>query len=197
MKKIVILSLSLFFILQAHAVDMNDCLTESESFGNHVHSITPNATCFDLLNAESAKVVATSADSVWKAYAYKHMLYLEKYSGATLLSRELLAGDQTQLKDIQSIQFESAQNKLLLLQLGEDGTEYLSFNLDFIGNVSPKSFLAHSVANGAQSVSWSANGEEVSLHFPEGIKVYSSSADSRFQSQGDQFKVQLIRTEAL
>lgn len=188
--------MAFFLSSSAFALDLSDCLTDAESFGNHTHSIQPSASCFDLLNAESSKITATSSDTIWKAYAYKHMLYLEKYSEGLLLSRELLAGDQTQLKDIKTVSIDSSQNKLLLLQEGNDGTEYLLFNLDFIGNVSPKTFLSHTVASGAQSVSLSSNGEEVKLHFPAAIKVYSSKADSRFQGQGEQYKVQLLRTES-
>ncbi len=196
MIKLLTLSSLLIFTLQAMAVDLSDCLTDAESFGNHIQSVIPNANCFDLLKLEDSRVEAESSDHVWKAYAFKHMLYLEKYSAGTLVSRELLAGDQTQLRDIRVVKFESTQNKLLLLQEGEDGTEFLSYNLDFVGNVSPKTFLSHSVANGAQTASLSANGEEVSLHFPTAVKVYSSTADSRFKDQGEQYKVQLLRIEA-
>jgi hypothetical protein len=156
----------------------------------------PNAACLDHIKAESSKIVANSSDNVWKAYAFKHMLYLEKYSGETMISRELLAGDQTELKDIKSIQFDVAHNKLLILQQGSDGNEYLSFNLDFVGNVSPKTFLDHTVSNGAQSVSLSVDGNELKLHFPSINKVYASTADSRYKDQRDECKIQLIRSEA-
>lgn len=194
--KNVILSLSLILSLPVFALDMDDCLVEAESNGNHVHSISPNAACFDILKAEAQRVEAQSADNVWKAYAYKHMLYLEKYSGATLISRELLAGDQTQLQDIKSIQFDLNHKKLLLLQQGEDGQEFLSYNLEFIGNVSPKTFLDHSVAIGAQSVSLSADGSELKLHSPSAVKVYAASADSRYKDQRSECQIQLLRSEA-
>lgn len=195
MKKI-FLSLTILFSLPAVALDMSDCLTDAESFGSHIHSITPNPACFDILKSETQRVEASSSDGIWKAYAYKHMLYLEKYSGATLVSRELLAGDQTQLKDVKKIHFDGPLNKLLLLQQGDDGQEYLSFNLDFVGNVSPKTFLDHNISNGAQSVSLSADGTEVKLHFSSQVKVYAATADSRYKDQRSECQTQILRTES-
>jgi hypothetical protein len=180
----------------SHALDIDDCLTDAESYGSHNHPITLSPSCYDILKQEASHVQSVSSDNVWKAYSFRHLLFLEKFSGETLISREILAGDQTQLKEITSVTFDILHNKLLLLQNGDDGKEYLSFNLDFIGNVAPKTFLDHSITNGATSVSLSSDGKEVHLHTFGGIKVYSSSADTRYNTQADIYKVQLLRTEA-
>lgn len=196
MTKSLFLLLSILFVSSSHAVDVSDCLTDAESFGNHTHSIIPHGSCLDLLKHEPERIEAQSTDSVWRAYAYKHMLYLEKYDGGTLLSRELLAGDQTLLRDIRSISIDLNHRKLLLLQEGLHGTEFLSFSLDFIGNVSPKSFLSSELAEGAQGVSLNTEGTELNLHFPSVRRIYSASADSRYADQALRFETKLLRTEA-
>lgn len=188
--------LFIFSLSPAFAMDFSDCLLDAESYGSHNHAVTPNPACYDLLKLEPNHIAVASSDGIWKVFASKSMLYLEKYSGPTMISRELLAGDQTKLQEIKTVKFDLNQSKLLILQQGDEGTEYLSYSLEFIGNVTPKVFLDHTIVEGAQSVSLSSDGNETKLLFPGVVKVYSSFADSRYKDQGDKYKVQLIRTEA-
>lgn len=193
--KVITLIIFNIFISQAFAVSVEDCLKDSTSYGSHDSPITPDASCATSLAASSEKISASSNDGSIKVFGQGHMLYVEKYDGALLLSRELLAGDQTKLNNVKSFTINKLKNRLVVVQQGEDGNEVLTYNLEFIGNVAPKTMLNSDIAQYASKAEIVDDANEISITCNSlgKIRFYSDEADSRYKNQQEKFNPVLLR----
>lgn len=198
MKSILFL-LCILSLASSYAANIDDCLLDAQSHGSHIHPITPSSSCADLIKSHPRKVELSSKDGKYKVYGLDHMVYVEAYQDGSLMTRELLAGDQTRLKEVQKFSINSSKNRLLILQEGAKGTELLVYQLNFIGNVAPVKFLDAEVVQGATSALLVDKTDELRLSFKSEGKArhFGSEADSRYKDQHAKYNPAVIREEAL
>ncbi len=136
MMKIIIL-MSLFFVLNAFAeVSYEDCLQDAKTYANHVHAVSPLPECASILDADAGKAEFSTGN--YRIYGKDHMLYVDKKDvNGNVIERTLLAGDQTELINIQKLFIDTVARKIFIIQSNDSKNELMVYNLDFIGNVTP------------------------------------------------------------
>lgn len=166
----IILSFTVFlFILSAHA-NLNDCMRDAKTHGSHTSSLSPAKECVDLIKAHPDKVEVHSADNKVHLYGLGHMLYVESEGGL-----ELLAGDQTGLKDILKIEINEKKKRILVIQRQSVST----YKLDFIGNVSPISQFSSPAIEDVTRVKLLDNEEMIAIFSDSMIRIVNAEADDR------------------
>jgi hypothetical protein len=111
----------------------------------HAHHIKPEAVpdfCKQLvMNLASHLQKLETSDGMIQVYGFKNMIYVDTYemkqNQKTLKSSHLLAGSETKLNEIVSLEINEQENKLYVLNRNHDDSSFGSYNLNFIGNVAP------------------------------------------------------------
>lgn len=171
--KVLIISF-LILISNFSKADLDTCLRDSKRNGNHTYPLSPLEYCADTIKSHPKKVTAQSLDGKVEMYGYKDMLYVESGS-----KKELLAGDQTELEEILQMRINEFKKQFLVLQKDSVST----FKLDFVGNVSPVSYLKSSIVKNATSVKLLDNEELLAIFKKDSIKLVNSNAESRHESE--------------
>lgn len=170
----------IIFMTKAFA-GIDNCLKDAESHGNYTHAITPSIECVDLIKNLNERVEDKLEGS--HAYGTGHMLYVDLFEAGNLISRKLLAGDQTELTNIRKVKIQREKSKLLLLQ--DDSLN--TYELTFIGNVTPIRKVQASFISGAYSMKL-LNEEDMIVFFgTKKVTVINSQADSR--GRGEKIKI--------
>lgn len=194
-----LLILSFSLTTSALAISVDDCLKDAESHGNHIAPIIPNPDCVAAIEASPAKISVEASDGSFKVYGQDHMIYVDKYESGSLISRKLLAGDQTELSSVKSMTINLLKKRLVIVQQGNDGAEVLTYNLEFIGNVSPITMLKSEIAQYASKAELKDDENEIAITFSSlsKIRYYSSEADSRYKDEQPKFVPTLLRESAI
>jgi len=168
------LCLTLFlFAFAAHA-NLDECLRDAKTHGSHTSSLSPAKECIDIIKSHPDKIEATSADGKYHLYGLGHMLYVE--SDGKL---ELLAGDQTGLKEILKIEINEKKKRLLVIQHQSVST----YNLEFIGNVSPLKHFSAPLFRSAKRVKLLDNEDMIAVFSNSGISILNADADTRYDQE--------------
>lgn len=152
---------SLFLSLSASAeVAFQDCLDDAKLNGNHKTPVKPLPECVSILKAKTEAISVTSSDMKWKAFGADHMIYVEQLNDTgVLLDRVLLSGEETELVSVQKIFIDAVEKRLLVIQVKNEKSELLIFDLEFLGNVTPMKVMRNNIFNGVTSVSFSGEND--------------------------------------
>ena len=107
---------------------LDDCLMDAQFFANHKHPVQPLEECADLVKEHSEKLEVKSTDGKFHLFGFGNMFYVDGPEG-----RMLMAGSQTHLNGIKKAWIDTLNRRIFILQ----SDSLLTFDLDFIGNVSP------------------------------------------------------------
>jgi hypothetical protein len=166
----IILSFTVFlFITTAHA-NLNDCMRDAKTHGSHTSSLSPVKECADIIKTHPDKVEAHTADGKVHLYGLGHMLYVENEGNV-----ELLAGNQTGLKEILKIEINEKKKRILVIQKQSVST----YKLDFIGNVSPISQFSSAAIKDVTRVKLLDNEEMIAIFSDSMVRIVNAEADDR------------------
>lgn len=167
----IILSLTFILFVSAAHADLNECLRDAKTHGSHTSSLSPAQECADIIKSDSDKVEARTSDRKVHLYGLGHMLYVE-FEG----KRELLAGDQTGLKEILKIEINEKKKRILVIQSQSIST----YKLDFIGNVSPISQVSSPSLKKITRVKLLDNEEMIAIFSDSMVRIINAEADDRY-----------------
>jgi len=165
--------LILFSALSANAA-LDECFRDAKTHGNHRIPLSPSPECIEIIKNDPETLSIKSFDGKYHIYGQKFMLYVEADG-----KRELLSGDQTELKEIQKIHLNLSKRKILILQKHSLAT----YSLDFIGNVSPSSLIKSNKLEDVLQISLLDNEDMIAVFFPQGIKLINSDGESRHENE--------------
>lgn len=154
----------------AHA-GFDECLRDAKTHGDHASPVSPSSECVGIIKSHSEKIEFKTRDEKYHLYGLGHMMYVESQG-----KRDLLSGDQTELQDILKIDVNQEKNRLLILQKESVST----FNLDFIGNVSPLSHFKSSILKNASRIKLLENQDMIAIFSDSSVRIINSNADSRY-----------------
>jgi hypothetical protein len=175
---------ALFFIMLMVTVNAfavvtyEDCLEDAKTFANHVHAVAPLPECADIVDAESGK--SENISGVFRAYGKDHIIYVDKKdSDGNVIERSLLAGDQTELVEVQKVFLDTLARRIYVVQLKDSKNQLMVYNLDFIGNVTPLNVMkSDSLFLGVTSVK--AEGtDKIEIINAQGSFLINADAENR------------------
>jgi hypothetical protein len=175
--------LIIFLLLNIHPTQagLDTCLRDAKSHGNHFTPHSPSDECFEFIKLNSDHIEFHSSDNKIKFYGLDYMVYVEKDG-----KRELLSGDQTKLSHIKKISLNEKKKKILILQSDSVST----FNLDFIGNVSPLKYVKSDRLKNALDAKLLDEEELIAVFSPDAVSILNAEAESRFKDE--RYKPKLI-----
>jgi hypothetical protein len=111
----------------------------------HAHHIKPEkvpTACKQLvMNHSNHLQKIETSDGLIQVYGFKNMIYVDTYemkeNKKVLKTSHLLAGSETKLSEVISLEINEQENKLYVLNRNHDDASFGSYNLAFIGNVAP------------------------------------------------------------
>lgn len=167
MKTVYILTF-LSMLSVAHA-SLDNCFRDAKTHGNVNSSLSPVEECSDILKSHPERIEFKDGNS--HLYGLGHMVYVEKNG-----KRELLAGDQTELKEIIKFEVNQKKERLLILQKGSVAT----YKLGFIGNVTPISYFKSPIMKNVTKVKLLDNEDMLTLFSSAAIRIINSDAETRY-----------------
>lgn len=170
----------IFFLSLSASADVSylDCSADALTFASHTHPVAPLPECAVIVDAEADKIQATSG--LYRAYGKEHMIYLDlKDAGGNVVSRELLAGDQTELVEIKKIFIDVAARRLYVIQLNNSQSELLVYKLDFIGNVTPLNVMRSSTVFGTAASVKAEGTDKIEVINASGTFLVNADAETR------------------
>lgn len=170
----------LFSIAANAAVTLEHCQEDALQYGNHKDPLKPLAECVVMIKADSGKIEASSADGLLYAFGSGNMFYVDsKDADGNIIERNLVAGDQTELKNIQKIFIDQKAERIYVIQVKNQKNEMLVFDLTFLGNVTPKNLLrSQALLSGAISVK-AIGTKEIEIVNAQGTFRVNADAESR------------------
>ncbi len=159
--------------MNAYSVTLQDCLLDAELNGNHQRPLKPYEECKEVVDHDKSKIEVKSEDGKYRFFGISHVFYLETTNGP-----QLMAGDQTELKSIKKAWIDINTRRIYVLQGGKSW-ELLTFNLDFIGNVTPLKLFRDKILGSVAEVK-SSGKEDLLLTLKDGRKILiNADAESR------------------
>lgn len=179
MRNILILIL-LVFSFRSFA-NLDNCLKDAKTNGNHMHAINPSKNCSDIIKSHPEAIKLKSPDESVYVYGLDNMFFIEQ-NGKT----ELMAGDQTELNEILKFSLNIKSKKLLVLQKNSISI----FSLDFIGNVAPIKHFKSSIVSGAKYIRLMEDENLLAIISSGKIRIVNADAETRYKDK--RFLPQLI-----
>lgn len=149
---------------------LDNCFRDAKTHGNVNSSLSPVEECSGILKSHPERI--EFKDGSLHLYGLGHMMYVENNG-----KRELLAGDQTELKEIIKIEVNQKKERILIIQKDSVAT----YKLGFIGNVTPISFFKSSVMKNVTRVKLLDNEDMLTLFSSAAIRIINSNAESRYK----------------
>jgi hypothetical protein len=154
----------------------------------HAHHIKPEkvpAACKQLvMNHSNYLQKIETSDGLIQVYGFKNMIYVDTYemkeNKKVLKTSHLLAGSETKLNEVISLEINEQENKLYVLNRNHDDASFGSYNLAFIGNVAPLRSFSSKELNDVINFRIDPDHKEV-YFLGQGqkvIKVFNIDADS-------------------
>lgn len=169
-----VLALLTFLISSLAVADIDTCFRDANKNANHVHPLAPLEYCADVIANHPDKISVKSSDGKYNVYGLKNMIYVK-----TSNTRELLAGDQTELKNIKKLIIDESDQKLFVIQ--DDSVSV--FNLNFIGNVSPVTYYHAQGLKNLLSFKLTEKEEKLALFYENSIQILNAQVDSRHDDE--------------
>lgn len=142
MKELILITCFIFNTLSFAAESIDSCSGVAELYGHHQNPHEISQECLGIVKSYSNnKTSIFTKDQKFKIYAYRNLIYVETYQvsdlGLSLLKTEVLAGEQTKLKDVIAIKVDEDKQLLYVLNKNNDVISFGHYKLNFIGNVAP------------------------------------------------------------
>lgn len=178
-------------------VTIDHCLTTAEFNAHHLNPQVVPTECKNIVKNHAGifERIQTS-DGLYDVYGHKNMLYVDYYQEVdgqlSLVDSKLLAGDQTKLREIISLDLDEENKKIFILNRNHDTVSFAHYSLDFIGNVAPSRHYQSSEINGAVSFRVSTSDDKTyNLDYQNAqIKVYNLHADPEGKNANNAINIQ-------
>lgn len=167
--KTLILGLSLLSLSNVYA-EIDNCFKDAETHGNHWHAVSPSIDCAEAVKSHSEKTELTIPEMNLHVYGLRNMLFVEQAG-----KKELMAGDQTELKGILKFFTNKKKDKLVVLQRNSVSV----FRLDFIGNVAPLKHFRSPIVIGAKEVRLLEDQNLLAIISPGSVRIINADAETR------------------
>lgn len=164
--------MSFITLISTAQASLDECFRDAKTHGSHTTPLSPVADCAELLRSHPDKIEAKSSDGKYHLFGLGYMLYVDSEGKRTLLS-----GDQTELKEILKIEINENKKRILVLQKDSVST----FNLEFIGNVSPLSYFKSPIIKHASRVKLLDNQEMIAIFSQSTIRIINAEAETRYE----------------
>lgn len=149
---------------------LDNCFREAKTHGSITSPLSPAEECSDLIKSHADKVEFKNKNL--HLYGLGDMLYVENKG-----KRELLAGDQTELKDILKIEVNELKDRFIVLQKDSVAT----YRLSFVGNVTPISYFKSPIVKNASKVKLLDNEDMLAIFSSSIIRIINSDAETRYK----------------
>lgn len=170
------------FTLNAFAeVSLQDCLEDSRLYADSKTPVKPLSECAEIIEATPSSASVISPDKKWKAFGIGSMIYVDVLGpGESVLERILLAGEQTELVNVEKIFIDPEEKRLIVIQKKGVKNELMLFNINFLGNVSPLKVMRSPAFAGVTSAKF--KGPEV-IEVKAGEEVMSVRSDGESRQE--------------
>lgn len=185
----------LVFLSTQASASLGDCMKDASDYGYKVEK-KPDQTCYDLIKNHPQKAEARGQTGRYQAFGKGSIVYIETVSldgTNTLIRRDTLAGDQTDLKNVSRIWIHEKRNRLLVLQAGSPrGLQ--TYPLGPVGNTAPMRHFISPILNSVDRVKLLDDKDEIALISlaNQSIKFINSDADN-VRYKGGIFVPKLLR----
>jgi hypothetical protein len=185
MKNLYYLTIIFPIIVNAQIINLENCVTIAPSHGHHKNPENLPSGCKNSIkNASLSLQQIVTSDEVYEVYGHKNIIYVDEYKFIdgikSLAQSNALAGDQTKLTEIMSIDIDESTQRLFVLNKNLIDTSFANYKLDFIGNVVPQNYFSSANLNGVTNFRIDANKNHVYFldHISGSILVHHLYADN-------------------
>jgi hypothetical protein len=163
---------------------LDECFRDAKTHGHHLHSMSPQAGCAELILSDQRRVEFKTPSGIYHAYGQGPMFYLDSFNKEEKKS-VLQAGDQSELTTIVSLHINETKKKVIVLQEEEAGRGILTFDLNFLGNVSPQRYYRSLTFADIEKVKLVSSRNEIGLlsTVQKQFAFLNEDADIRFQGE--------------
>ena len=170
-------------------------MKDAKDYGYKVDT-KPNKLCHTMIKNHPERVEATSLSGKYQILAKGNILYLDTLSGdgtGSILKRETLAGDQTDLRDIMNVWIHEKKKRFMVLQKGSP-RGLLTYTLEYASNTAPLRHFTSPILNSVTRVKLLDDRDELALisSTNKTIKFVNSDADTILY-KGGKFVPKLYR----
>ncbi|HXH75459.1 MAG TPA: hypothetical protein VNJ08_10870 [Bacteriovoracaceae bacterium] len=189
-----LLLLLTIFSSPSYADDLSACLKNAKDLGSRV-KLQPKKTCYDLIKKHPERIEVSSPSGNYHILAMGSILYLDHLDKAArkLVNRYVLAGDQTDMSNIQKVWIHEKKKRILILEAGNP-KGLLTQTLGAISNTAPLRHFKSPILNNVTQVKLLDDREELALISvsAKSIRFINADADS-VRYKGGKFMPLLLR----